>query len=431
MKATRSRVGITPEPRLRVDSREELIYLLGEASELEHGLLCEYLYAQFSLKRGVDEGVSAEQLARMQAWEQTIIDIVKQEMLHLALATNVLTALGAAPHFERPNFPILSRWYPSDVQIALLPFGEAALRHFMFLERPEGMSLEDAREFVPRARSSVPDDGPTELTASAEEWHTVGHLYRGIEAGIEHLAHRDGESNLFIGPPQAQVTTAIFEWDELIAVTDVESAHRAIETIVTQGEGARGDWVNSHFGHFVGVIEDYLAVRAADPQFEPARPVTPAFLHEPPDVDDATIIEDPLAREVADLFNSVNEMILQSQARYFMHSGETTDELDTLAKTVKHLMNWVMRWLGPVLTRLPVGTSAPGQTVGPTFEMVRPAFFVLPHHDAAWRILGERFERAARAAHRLSQRSPALPELEGMAANLDGFARDLRAHVSG
>src|ERR1700737_4765884 len=58
--------GEAPEPPLRVESREELVYLLGEACELEHGLLCEYLYAQFSLKRSVQEGVSPEQLARNQ-----------------------------------------------------------------------------------------------------------------------------------------------------------------------------------------------------------------------------------------------------------------------------------------------------------------------------------------------------------------------------
>jgi len=34
------------------------VYLLGQACELEHGLMCEYLYAQFSLKRGLDEGLT-------------------------------------------------------------------------------------------------------------------------------------------------------------------------------------------------------------------------------------------------------------------------------------------------------------------------------------------------------------------------------------
>ena len=39
------------EPPLRVESREELVWLLVQASELEHGLMCEYLFAQFTLKR--------------------------------------------------------------------------------------------------------------------------------------------------------------------------------------------------------------------------------------------------------------------------------------------------------------------------------------------------------------------------------------------
>jgi len=80
---------MTAEPPLAIESREELGYLLGEACELEHGLMCEYLYAQFSLKRATDEGLTSEQLVRVQAWESTLVDIIKQEMLHLALATKI------------------------------------------------------------------------------------------------------------------------------------------------------------------------------------------------------------------------------------------------------------------------------------------------------------------------------------------------------
>src|SRR5207245_3248246 len=152
--------GQAAELPLNIDSREELVYLLGEASEIEHGLMCEYLYAQFSLKRSLNEGITPEQLSRIQSWELAMIDVIKQEMLHLALATNLLTAVGAAPHFERPNFPILSRWYPESVQIALVPFVERALRHFMYLERPEGMALGDAEGFggsstSARSRSTI------------------------------------------------------------------------------------------------------------------------------------------------------------------------------------------------------------------------------------------------------------------------------------
>src|SRR5438067_9706226 len=318
--------GQASEPPVRIETREELVYLLGEACEIEHGLLCEYLYAQFSLKRSGDEGVSPNELEHMQAWETTLIDIAKQEMLHLALATNILTAVGAAPHFERPNFPILTRWYPPDVQIALVPFGEQALRHFMYLERPEGMALEDAEGFAARSQMHPLRCDDPQLTAGPEEWHTVGHLYRGIESGLAHLVDRYGEPGVFIGPPRAQATTQVFEWPQLTAVTDPASASQAIEVIVEQGEGARGDWVNSHFGKFVGILEDFLAERAADPSFEPARPVMPVYLREPPDVEAVTLIEDPLTSRVADLFNAVYEVILQLQSRYFVHQGETPDE---------------------------------------------------------------------------------------------------------
>ncbi len=232
-----------------------------------------------------------------------------------------------------------------------------------------------------------------QITAGPEEWHTVGHLYRGIEAGLTHLVERDGEAAVFIGPPKAQATTQVFEWPQLTAVTDLASASAAIELIVEQGEGARGDWVKSHFGKFVGILEDFLAIRTLDPAFEPARPSV--YLRLPPDVDRVTLIEDRLTRRVADLFNAVYEVILQVQSRYFVHHGETPDELETLAKTAKHLMNWVMRQLGPVLTALPVGPEFPGRTTGPAFEIVRPAFFILPHREAAWKILHERLETLA------------------------------------
>jgi hypothetical protein len=380
------------EPPLKVESREEVVFLLGQACEIEHGLMCEYLYAQFSLKRSIDEGLTHDQLVRVQSWEAALISVIKQEMLHLALSTNILTALGASPHFERPNFPILSRWYPSGVQIALVPFGERALRHFIYLERPEGMALDDASGFS-AARHAQPltvDDGP--LVAVPEEWRTVGHLYRGIEAGLVHLCERFGEEAVFVGPSAAQAVTDIFEWPQLVAVTDLASARQAIEVIVEEGEGARGDWLKSHFGTFVGMLEDLLTVQEADPTFDPARPVVPAFVRLPPDVESGNLIEDARTARVAEFFNALYEVLLQVLSRYYVHHGETAAELDTLARTAKHLMNWVMRQMAPVLTALPVGPAHPGCTAGPTFDIARPGIFVLPHREAAWKIIKERLD---------------------------------------
>ena len=415
------------EPVLTVDTREELVYLLGQACEIEHGLMCEYLYAQFSLKRGLDEGLTEAQLARVQAWEASLITVIKQEMLHLALATNILTAIGAAPHFERPNFPILSRWYPPRVQIALVPFGERALRHSIYLERPEGMALDDAAGFAADRHAEPLTKDDAGLVGVPEEWWTVGHLYRGIEAGLANLCARYGEDAVFIGPVRAQAVTDIFEWSELVAVTDLASARRAIETIVEQGEGARGDWIRSHFGTFVGILEDLLAEQAADPAFNPARPVEPAFVRLPPDVDTGTLIEDPTTARVADLANGLYEVTLQVLGRYYIHHGETATEFDTLARTAKHLMNWVLRNLGPVLTGLPVGPSHPGATAGPTFEVARPAIFLLPHQDAAWKIIKERLDALQQACASLGQQA-GLGALAPLADTLQSMSQDIGTH---
>jgi hypothetical protein len=412
------------EPPLRVERREELIWLLSQACELEHGLMCEYLFAQFSLKRSPEDGLSAEQAAKVAGWETVLIDVIKQEMLHLALATNLLTALGAAPHLHRPNFPVLSRWYPPGVQIALVPFGERALRHFIYLERPEGMDLDDAEGFAAVGQARPLTDGDS-LMAVPEDYQTVGHLYRGIEHGLEWLVARHGEAGVFIGPPEAQATTAVFEWPELTAVTDVASAKAAIELIVEQGEGARGDWRDAHFGKFVALLDDYLASRAADPGFQPARPVEPAYVRRPPDLDTETVtITDPLTARVADLFTAVYETTLQALSRYFVHSGETDAQLTTLAKTAKHLMNWVMRPLGSVLTTLPIGPQRPGMLAGPAFEIVQPSFYVLPHRQAAWRILAERLDDLDARADRLSQNA-GLGQLAELATDLRGMAHDI------
>jgi hypothetical protein len=41
---------------MKISDREELIYLLSEASELEHGLCCCYLFAAFSLNATQTKG---------------------------------------------------------------------------------------------------------------------------------------------------------------------------------------------------------------------------------------------------------------------------------------------------------------------------------------------------------------------------------------
>ena len=63
---------------------------------------------------------------------------------------------GAAFRAPQPADPVAV--VSAGVQIAFLPFGEQALRHFMYLERPEGMTLADAEGFA--AGWQTPAAGP-------------------------------------------------------------------------------------------------------------------------------------------------------------------------------------------------------------------------------------------------------------------------------
>jgi len=136
------------------------------------------------------------------------------------------------------------------------------------------------------------------------------------------------------------------------------------------------------------------------------------------------VVEEPRSRRVADLFGSSYELVLQVQSRFFVHEDETPGELDALADTLVCLMGRVVRTIGPVLTALPLGPEAPGSTVGPAFEIVRPAFFVLPHRRAAWLVISERLHELSRAAADLAA-DPELAALGSVAEELDGHAAEL------
>src|SRR5262245_62470373 len=161
-------------------------------------------------------------------------------MLHLALVHNLLSAVGAAPHFGRPNLPAPAHHYPAGVNLALVPFGERALQHFMFLERPEGMALEGAKGIDAPVHEAVPLMAEGDIVPQLQDFATVGHLYRSIEDGLVHLADKFGERNLFVGPPRAQATNTDFQWPNLVPATTSPPAHRAPEPTLDQGEGARG-----------------------------------------------------------------------------------------------------------------------------------------------------------------------------------------------
>jgi hypothetical protein len=166
-----------------VQDREELIYLLCEAAEFEHTVMCSYLYAQWSLKRDASEGVTPAELAAIERWRRSLGRVALEEMLHLSLVNNLLAAIGAAPHLWRPAFPVRPGHFPADVVMTLMPFSEAALDHFMFIERPEGTDIADGAGFS-HANHYRRIARPDLLAPAPQDYASQGHLYHGALQGL-------------------------------------------------------------------------------------------------------------------------------------------------------------------------------------------------------------------------------------------------------
>jgi hypothetical protein len=419
------------ERAIVVEHRKELSYLLCQAAEIEHLAMCQYLYAAFSLRTAPGPGLTVEQLEAVERWRTELSRIAAEEMFHWALVNNLLTAIGSAPFVSRPDLPHRGKGYPPSVQFALLPFGEDALRHFIYFERPEDVALEDIDTFAPDGEP-MPPMAATELQPRGQDFTTQGQLYRSLEVGLRHLADVLGEDGLFIGPPWAQAGPSSFGWPDLLPVTDLGSALEALERIVVQGEGAIGSSETSHFARFSRVLDELVAIRGDDPSFDPAHPVTAAMVRpfqggEMP----GPQITDPTTAAVSDLFNVVYDLLLQMLCRYFAFGHETSEQQAALADVAVSLMFGATRPLGLLLASMPVGDQLPGATAGANFQLAYKSNHLLPHRRVAWIRFSERLDEAADYASAISAEGEARRVLDAVARSLRDSLVRLSAHIEG
>src|SRR5918993_2326610 len=206
-----------------LQTREQLIHLLTEAAEVEHNILCSYLYAAFSMKIGTKEGLTEREAEVVAQWRKTVLGVAVEEMGHLATVNNLLVAVGGSPHFDRPNLPLAPGYHPSCFVVRLSPFDRATLDHFIYLERPEEEPLPDAKPFehppeLPR------DPGSERLTPHATDYETIGQLYSAIRERLRSLEAERGAHAFVAGPEAGQVGPEIMKLPGLLTVSDLPSA---------------------------------------------------------------------------------------------------------------------------------------------------------------------------------------------------------------
>lgn len=386
-------------PSSEAPSREQLVHSLYEAAELEHNLMCTYLYAAFTLKDGAGEGLTPEESAAVAGWRRTILDVAIEEMGHLAAVWNITAALGAAPRIGRLNFPLDPGHLPAGIVVKLAPFRPSTLQHFIHLERPVG-SQEPDGEGYSIEQHFVRGRPGTMLTPMAVDYGTVGEFYATLAAGLRAFVDAHGEDGAFCGDRALQLSPTELALTGAKPVICLKTALAAFDAIVAQGEGAPGDSVASHFAKFTEIRGAYGELSVRNPAFAPAHPAaTNPVLRRPPRPEGRVWIENPGAVAVVDLANAAYGLMLRFLSyAYAVPSGP---EKSLAVDLAIGLMRGVTP-LGERAARLPAGPSNPDCNAGMSFTTLRDTS-PLPQGPSAWRFFTERLDAFSASAATLAQ----------------------------
>jgi CDGSH-type Zn-finger protein/uncharacterized Fe-S cluster protein YjdI len=381
-------------------SREQLIFSLFEAAELEHNLMCTYLYAAFSLKDGVSEGLSSKEAEAVARWRSAIFKVAVEEMGHLTAIWNITSSLGGSPMFGRENFPLNPGRLPAGVVVKLAPFAPDVLQHFIHLERPVGSLEPEGPGFEPDVHFRRGIDRPR-VTPMPMDYDTVGEFYAQLDRGLRNFVERWGDAVAFCGNPLLQLSQDEVSLPGAQPVICLKTASAAFTAIVEQGEGAPSHSENSHFQRFMSVRDELARLTAENPNFKPAFPAARnPLLRRPVHPEGRVWIEHEEAAETVDVANSAYGLMLRLLAYAFV-IPRPRPEKSASVDLALGLMRAVT-YLAERAARLPAGPSHPECNAGMSFSSLRDAA-ALPPGPAAHRYFVERFSEIASAAEKLAK----------------------------
>jgi CDGSH-type Zn-finger protein/uncharacterized Fe-S cluster protein YjdI len=403
-------------------TREGLVHSLYEAAELEHNLMCTYLYAAFSLKDGPSEGLSQREAEAVVRWRRAIMSVALEEMGHLAAVWNITSALGGSPRFGRGNFPLEPGALPAGVVVKLAPFSEEVVQHFVRLERPDGSSEREGAGFEPEVEFRRGVDRPR-LTPMPMDYETVGVFYTSLEKRLRDFVARVGEDVAYCGDRALQLSPAELTLKGAEPVICTKTADAALRAIVEQGEGAPADSTGSHFQRFIEIRQELAALKRENPAFSPAfRAATNPLLRRPVRPGNRVWIEDEEAARTVDAANTGYALMLRLLAYSYLVPRPEADRSVAIGLAIA-----LMRAITPLAeraARLPAGPAAEAGNAGMSFTALRDAA-PLPPGASARRFFVERFAELADAAAALAGSGDARAVASArMLANLSSRAAD-------
>jgi CDGSH-type Zn-finger protein/uncharacterized Fe-S cluster protein YjdI len=376
-------------------SREQLVHLLYEAAELEHNLMCTYLYAAFSLRRGAEEGLSAAEAEAVERWRRAILKVAIEEMGHLAAVWNITAALGAAPRFGRGNFPLDPGALPAGLVVRLAPFDTDVLQHFIHLERPSTSTEPEGAGFESNLAFRR-TDSRIHLVPMPLDYDTVGVFYETLDEQLRAFVEGIGEEAAFCGDPALQLSASETGLAAAKPVICRKTASHAFAAIVEQGEGAPEHSEDSHFQRFSQIRAELAELKRKNPEFSPAFPAAVNPVLRPPLRPNGRVwIEDERAAATVDLANTGYALMLRLVAYTYAVPRPSPEK--ALAFDLSLALMRAVTLLGERAARLPAGPAHPHCHAGMSFTALRDAA-ALPAGASASRFICERLNEMAAAA---------------------------------
>jgi hypothetical protein len=227
-----------------IESISDAIELLQMAVGIEFGTLPPYLYALYSILPGTNAAASSR-----------IRFVAMEEMVHMCLACNILNALGTNPVLAAPTYPGplpggISGGGKEALIIHLFPFSKESMAQAMTIEEPEHGAIDFPHEA---------------LAATQPSFMTIGQFYNHLDGFLATLPPSRWS------PGRNQIDDRQFFQGEVFAVNGYADAHRAIQRIVSEGEGSKESPLDfegdvAHYYRFGEVFYDQVLTKANNPK---------------------------------------------------------------------------------------------------------------------------------------------------------------------
>ena len=427
--------------KYKIKTKEELIYSLKQAAELEVAVMLQYIYAGYS----VPNYITGEEYVRRGLWTEeqlhlacgdnkevdnygmrgVLMEIAREEMIHFLLVNNILMAIGEPFYAAVPDFKQLNTKFPIDIDFALEPLNALSLQYFMRLEMPDflNQTLED--ETIPISeqlnykQQYWNDINRTDTEGAEEEeereerripatYSSLSELYGQIRDGLQNIPDLftvdknkvGGEHRLFMRDNLNQKHP-----DYQMQVYDLKSALFAIDVIVEHGEGSETEtlsFAKSHYQKFRNLADalsqEQIHVhkskngikRTWNPSYPSVR--NPSLNYQDCNSNVVTV---PQTRTVMEIFNQSYFLMMQLIVQHFNANPQGSLRRSKLMNASIDIMTGMMRPLGELLMTLPSGKR--GKTAGPSFDIPTPEY--IPDPEIAASTISNQFRILAKRSH--------------------------------